>query len=159
MREAGYSVQMIGHINSIISGMKNRQQGGLVMVSISESVTATNRKPTKRHTTLTASQQKLFTGYLESETNQAYSSFVLFQLYTGLRFVECAALQWRDVDMINNVVHVRHSMNKVKGKDVLGAPKAQYSVREVPLNKKAMDVLMKEKARASSDKTPAFDGD
>lgn len=61
--------------------------------------------------------------------------------------------------MINNVVHVRHSVNKVKGKDVLGAPKAPYSVREVPLNKKAMDVLMREKERASSDKASAFDGD
>lgn len=74
---------------------------------------------------------------------------ILFDLYTGLRVGELSALRWRDVDLEQGVVHVRHTLQRVRAsRDAgartalhLGAPKSARSRRVVPLVEGLRDML------------------
>ena len=39
---------------------------------------------------------------------------ILISLYTGLRIGEICALSWDDIDLVNQVIHVRHTVARVK---------------------------------------------
>lgn len=74
---------------------------------------------------------------------------ILFDLYTGLRVGELSALRWRDVDLEQGVVHVRHTLQRVREQRGtgartalhLGAPKSTRSRRVVPLVEGLLDML------------------
>ncbi len=60
-------------------------------------------------------------------------------LYTGLRVGELCALTWSDMDMENDVLHVRHAIQRIPAKDgtrktllICGAPKTETSIRHIP---------------------------
>lgn len=63
-------------------------------------------------------------------------------LKTGMRLGELAALKWGDVDFSNRVIHVRHSLQRVKTFDpegpktklVVSETKTTNSVRDIPMN-------------------------
>ena len=101
-------------------------------------------------------KQQLFTDRIQ-DAEQVLNSFLTLQLCTGLRFGECAALQWQDIDLKNKVLHVRHTVHVVDGADVLTTPKTRCSLRDVPLMPKAIEVLRREKARAAGQKVIALD--
>lgn len=64
-----------------------------------------------------------------AETNRG-GLFVLIMLYTGLRPGEVAALRWSNVDMDNQIVHVRRA---IKADGTEGGPKSKAGVRDVPI--------------------------
>ena len=142
-----YSAQHIRHIYTTVSEMmKQAVKEGLILYNPCEGVTVPKGKPKKEHNALTVSQQAIFTEHLR-DTDQVFNSFVLFQLCTGMRFGEVAALQWNDIDLKNKVVHVRHTVHVVDGVDVLTTPKTRCSLRDIPLIPKAIEILRTEKAR------------
>ncbi|CAK7004405.1 MAG: Tyrosine recombinase XerC [Eubacterium sp.] len=67
---------------------------------------------------------------------------ILMALKTGMRLGELAALKWGDVDFSNRVIHVRHSLQRVKTFDpagpktklVVSETKTTNSVRDIPMN-------------------------
>lgn len=152
-----YSDQMIDHVNIVVFGMmKQAVKEGLILYNPAEGVTVPKGKPKESHTAMTVSEQKLFTDYIQ-DAEQVLNSFLTLQLCTGLRFGECAALQWQDVDLKNKVLHVRHTVHVVDGTDVLTTPKTKCSLRDVPLMPKAVEVLRREKARAAGQKVIALE--
>ena len=152
-----YSDQMIDHVNIVVFGMmKQAVKEGLILYNPAEGVTVPKGKQKESHTAMTVSEQRLFTDRVQ-DTEQVLNSFLTLQLCTGLRFGECAALQWQDVDLKNKVLHVRHTVHVVDGADVLTTPKTRCSLRDVPLMPKAVEVLRREKARAAGQKVIALD--
>ena len=67
-----------------------------------------------------------------------YLSVAELILQTGLRRGEALGLSWDDVDIANQQLHVRHTID-AKGRR--GAPKTTRSVRTLDLNIKALAVL------------------
>lgn len=63
--------------------------------------------------------------------------FATFLLYTGLRKGELLALQWRDVDRANKVIHVYKSVYYESNQPLIKAPKTEAGTRDVDL----LDVL------------------
>jgi len=59
--------------------------------------------------------------------------------FTGLRRGELIGLQWEDVDFENLVIHVRRSVVMM----VQGAPKAEASAKDVPLDAALAESLLK----------------
>ncbi len=152
-----YAEQVIKHIKTIVSEMmKQAVKEGLILHNPADGVTVPKGKQKGGHIAMTVSEQKIFTEYIQDE-NQILNSFLQLQLCTGLRFGECAALQWQDIDLKNKVLHVRHTVHVVDGADVLTTPKTKSSMRDVPIIPKAMEVLKREKARAAGQKIIALD--
>lgn len=78
------------------------------------------------------------------------SAGILLCLYTGLRIGELCALQWKDIDFENRILHVRKTVQRVyrkqlngtgKSKVVIAAPKSRTSAREIPLAPILLPVL------------------
>ncbi|GAB5391876.1 MAG: hypothetical protein Altm2KO_21750 [Alteromonas macleodii] len=66
-----------------------------------------------------------------------YKEFFQFAFYTGLRTGELLGLRWEDIDIDNNVAHIR--VNITSGKEK--APKTAGSIRTVELHGMAVQAL------------------
>lgn len=78
------------------------------------------------------------------------SAGILLCLYTGLRIGELCALQWKDIDFENKLLHVRQTVQRIyckelngkgKSKVVIAAPKSRTSARVIPLAPILLPVL------------------
>lgn len=68
---------------------------------------------------------------------------VYIALHSGLRISEITALKWKDIDMENEFIYVRHSFQRIsqqmtdgtnRSSLLLGKPKSVKSVRSIPMN-------------------------
>lgn len=68
---------------------------------------------------------------------------VYIALHSGLRISEITALKWKDIDMENEFIYVRHSFQRIsqqmtdgtkKSRLHLGKPKSVKSIRSIPMN-------------------------
>lgn len=73
-------------------------------------------------------------------------------LYTGMRIGEVCALQWKDIDLENKLVHVSKTMQRIYVKDfdgdstskvIITSPKSVKSIRELPVSKSLYGLLKK----------------
>lgn len=81
-----------------------------------------------------------------SPSNSTTELGIIIALNTGLRIGELCALRWSDVDMINNIIHVKHSVIRVsaessvngnkKTKLIIDSPKSEHSIRDIPITQK-----------------------
>ena len=157
MQENGYSEKVMHHVFVVVNGMMQQAvKEQLILFNPADGVTVPKGKPQESHIAMTVQEQKLFTDHIQ-DGNQILDSFLQFQLCTGLRFGECAALRWQDIDLKNKVVHVRHTVHTVDGVDVLTSPKTKSSLRTVPLIPQAIEVLRRERARTAGQKVIALD--
>lgn len=81
-----------------------------------------------------------------------YYNALRFLFVTGLRCGECAALEWRDVDMKNGVLHIRRTVTRnSKGREIVGdSTKTKTSRRDIPINDNIRAIIeeQREVARA-----------
>jgi len=66
-------------------------------------------------------------------------------LYTGMRKGELMHLQWRDVDLDRQVLHVRYQV--VRAGKVIYNPKTKSSARVLPLNDEVIEILKRQKRK------------
>lgn len=60
--------------------------------------------------------------------------------YTGMRLGECLGLQWKDIDMESQIIHVKHTL--LDKHDIeLGTPKTKRSIRTVPFGQNLKKTL------------------
>lgn len=97
---------------------------------------------------LTQTEQKR----LEKEIFLNNEPEYLLCLYMGLRVGELCALRWEDVDFENGILHIRHAVHRVplgtknnSTKLVLGVPKSEFSIRDIPLPAFLSAILMERK--------------
>lgn len=99
---------------------------------------------------LSREAQKRLELYLSNELNPTGVG-VLLSLYTGLRIGEVCALTWNDIDLNNHIIHIRHTISRVKrandsdgGKSMLivDVPKTKASTRDIPISSALYSILV-----------------
>lgn len=94
-------------------------------------------------------QYKLTKYILENQTTKNLG--ILLTLYSGIRIGELCALQWKDIDFKNNILHINKTLQRVyikdkqvnKSKIIITNPKTHNAEREIPLNKEFAKELNK----------------
>lgn len=136
-----------GTLRSLASMLYNCLQqvvydGGLFVNPASEIMKDVVAKPKEARDALTQEQEKLLLDFLKIEGTfqNVYLPMVGVMLGTGVRFGECDALTWDDVDLKEKVVHVNKTLN-YRCKDTankheyfITSPKTPNAVRDIPLS-------------------------
>lgn len=98
---------------------------------------------------LSKAEQEKLEGILLREIDETKLG-ILISLYTGLRIGEICALEWDDIDLINRLLYVRHTIARVSKSNIAGKittelvvdhPKTAASLRCIPICSKLMTVL------------------
>ena len=84
---------------------------------------------------------------------------ILLCLYTGLRIGEICALQWGDIDLISNVIHVRKTLTRIQNPNgdkpktvvIIETPKSKKSIRDIPIPTFILELLTKIKDHHRND--------
>ena len=87
----------------------------------------------------TAQEQKLILAELDGQNK----NMMQFFFWTGLRTSELVALNWDDINWLNNTVSINKAITQ--GSDKIEVPKTSSSIREVKLLKPALDALERQK--------------
>ncbi len=107
--------------------------------------------PKEELTILSLGEQQRLEKELLSEFNLTCAG-ILISLHTGLRIGEICALSWDDIDLKTMVIHVRHTIARVKNESgsssgstclILDKPKTKASTRDVPISTLLLPVLLK----------------
>lgn len=108
---------------------------------------------------LSIEEQTLIEQYVRRNLNPTNIG-ILISLYTGLRIGEVCALSWDDIDLTNNVIHVRHTVARVKNdtKDlntksrlIIDEPKTRASKRDIPIPSTLLPAILEYRSISSSD--------
>lgn len=105
-----------------------------------------DRQDTKVHA-FTCDEQNIFLEALKKKRYRAknidYNSMFLIELFSGLRMGEICALTPDDIDLDNQVIHVRNTITRgLDYKATVGSKtKTPRGVRDVPINNYLVDVL------------------
>ena len=104
--------------------------------------------PKKELKILTPDVQKKFEKILLREGSEV-SLGTIIALHTGMRIGEICALMWDDVDFVNDVIHVRHTIARVDTKDnyqktklIIDEPKTISSKRDIPISSVLKPILV-----------------
>lgn len=101
----------------------------------------------QKNMTFTDDEQEQITEAVLADLS--FKSFgILLSLNTGIRIGELCALLWNDVDDIQNIITIHSTLQRVydknmypKSKIIIGNPKTEKSVRNIPLSKKLQSVM------------------
>lgn len=100
-------------------------------------------------TVLQIDEQKRLETHLISEIAPTQLG-ILISLHTGLRIGEICALAWEDIDIENQIIHVRHTVARIKSTDfsegnssklIIDAPKTKASNRDIPIPSVLLPIL------------------
>lgn len=104
-------------------------------------------------------EQKKLEEHLLTDTNETKIG-ILLSLHAGLRIGEVCALMWKDIDFVNRIIHVRHTISRIRvskqengaiSKLIIDSPKTRTSKRDIPLSKFLLNILQSEKTVAKSE--------
>lgn len=88
-----------------------------------------------------AEQRKLLVSI--ANTDEPYAFGIFLCLTTGIRIGELCALTWNDVDLVNNKLKIRRTLQRLMSLDdncnkktqiYIGLPKSEASIRDIPLS-------------------------
>lgn len=86
--------------------------------------------------------------FLEASKNRSHHQLFVLALETGMRIGELTALTWSDIDFVNNVIHVKHSLcyflRDGRYRFELHDTKTDAGERDIPLTRTAIDALKKQ---------------
>lgn len=77
--------------------------------------------------------------------------FPYMALLTGMRKGEILALQWKDIDFEENIIHVTKSVCHQGDRPIIKMPKTETGIREVPLLMPLKEKLLEIKKRPADD--------
>ena len=94
-------------------------------------------------------QERLITYIKQNENTRNLG--ILLSLYSGIRIGELCALQWKDIDFKNNILHINKTLQRIYIKDnkesvskiIITNPKTHNAERDIPLNKEFANKLKK----------------
>lgn len=96
---------------------------------------------------LSSDVQKSFEKILIEDGSEV-SLGIIIALHTGMRIGEISALMWEDVDFENDVIHIRHTVARVKStnkfsktKLIIDSPKTISSKRDIPISSVLKPIL------------------
>lgn len=96
------------------------------------------------HRALTVEEQNAF---MREMRGNYYYTFVAFMLCTGMRCGEVSALQWSDIDIKNNMIHVKRTTTRdADGKQIIGqSTKTSAGVRDIPITANVRLILREQR--------------
>jgi len=95
-------------------------------------------------------EQKTLEAHLANDIDSTKIG-TMISLHTGLRIGEICALSWDDIDLKNNIIHVRHTISRVKKDDnnaefgtalIIDSPKTKSSFRDIPISSSLRPYLL-----------------
>lgn len=106
---------------------------------------------------LNCAEQKQLEAYLLKDTDETKLG-MLISLYMGLRIGEVCALAWEDIDFQEKILHVRHTVARVRAEEkdgaktklILDKPKTKTSMRDIPISEMLMKIFLQMKKSAKS---------
>ena len=106
---------------------------------------------------LSVSAQQHFESLAVNDINETITG-IFIALYTGLRIGEVCALSWDDIDLDNQIIHVRHTISRVGNYNgtcyesalILDIPKTKASMRDIPISPLLLPVLIHMKSQSIS---------
>ena len=110
------------------------------------------RYPTNKKTinldVLTKTEQKCLLDYLRN--NFTFKNVGIYIcLNTGMRIGEICALRWKDVDVNDGVIHIRHTLQRIyiiendkrHTELILDTPKTSNSLRDIPMSTELLKIM------------------
>lgn len=107
---------------------------------------------------LSRSEQERLCQYLSSDLNPANIG-ILVCLFTGIRIGEVCALQWEDISLSDQTIHVHQTMQRVQNKQeaeaatktrvIITAPKSACSIRTIPIPDLLAEYMIQHKTSAT----------
>lgn len=94
-------------------------------------------------------EQKAFEAYLLQNLTPSNLG-ILLSLFAGLRIGEVCALKWEDIDLQNQIIHIRSTVTRVKNPDnnsdvktltLIDIPKTKASIRDIPIHSSLTSIL------------------
>lgn len=100
-----------------------------------------------KNKTFTDEEQDMIINAVISDLS--FKSFgILLSLSTGIRIGELCALRWNDIDMIQNIITIRNTLQRVyvrnmqpRTRIVMGDPKTINSMRNIPISGKLQSIM------------------
>lgn len=123
----------------------------IISRNVCDTVPGVKAKATERpardsiHRGLTEEELRIFFKYAAAS---CYCGVFRLLLLTGMRVGECCALQWRDIDWENRVIHITKTATvDIHGRVKMGhTTKTKKSVRDIPMNEDIAAVLRRQRA-------------
>lgn len=78
---------------------------------------------------------------LETSSNDRLHSLYVLAVYLGLRRGELLGLRWSDVDLDEEFLQLRHTLQRVEGELRFQPPKTRHSRRTIPLPRPCLEAL------------------
>lgn len=106
---------------------------------------------------LTVQEQNRLAGLFNNSADKRCIG-VMISLYMGLRLGEVCALRWSNVDVSNQIIHVRATMQRIQTRSETGAktkvvttePKSDCSIRDIPIPDFLIPILKQSQASDDS---------
>ena len=156
-KQGGLSASYINSLRGVINSIIRYAVGAQMMQPLC-SMPAKIPEPVREITILTHEEQSRLEYQLIHQPNPVKLG-VLLSLYTGMRIGEVCALSWEDVDLVQKVVYVRHTVARVRNpvsvdgprtKLILDRPKTKASKREIPVSSLLKPVIQQVKMHSAS---------
>lgn len=112
------------------------------------------KNPPKKIVAMTKEEQQSFESSCPDTT---YGRMFLFALNTGMRNGEILALTWDDVDMDNKIIHIKNTAVRINNREEnaevkviteIHSAKTDSGIRDIPMNTKVYNLLLKQKESA-----------
>ncbi len=79
--------------------------------------------------------------FIDAATGTRYEALFVLAVLTGMREGEILGLRWRDVDLDEGLIHVRHSLQRIDGYFQLVEPKSAKSRRTIAIGAIVIEAL------------------
>ena len=148
----GLSSKTIRDITAIIkSSLKSAFKENLISNLSLDFIYPKITQKDKIYTLSKRSQESLTNYILENQSIKTLG--ILLTLYSGIRIGELCALQWKDIDLKNNILHINKTLQRVyindtkihSSKIVITEPKTHNAERDIPISKEFANELKKYK--------------
>ena len=148
----GLSSKTIRDITAIIkSSLKSAFKENLIPNLSLDFIYPKITQKDKIYTLSKRSQESLTNYILENQSIKTLG--ILLTLYSGIRIGELCALQWKDIDLKNNILHINKTLQRVyindtkihSSKIVITEPKTHNAERDIPISKEFANELKKYK--------------
>lgn len=146
----GLSPKTVSDISSVIRNvLKFAIKAGASIPCDGQSIRI--KQPIGKMRVLSKKEQEQLCQYLLS-TPDGCNVGILVSLFTGLRLGEICALQWDDISIVDQVINVRHTMQRIQDREgqtrtkvILTSPKSACSVRSIPIPDALLQIIMSQK--------------
>lgn len=169
-RQGGYAPKTIKHVHNLISGIYSvALEWNIVADNPCNRVKPPKQVPARdKIKYFTAEQTEIFLSLLDKEYATPYQAhdrinkngtsyhiaeyseqrkiptqfklFFLLALFCGMRRGELIALEWSDLDFVDNTVNITKSTSVVNGKPLTKTPKTATSIRKISVPGSVMNV-------------------